>query len=76
MSRGKHSEAQMIGALKQMEAGRKVEGVFSASRSFQNENRPKKFVNFVRSKCYTELKSRNKETLQGAAPSGVCAFRF
>jgi len=27
MSRGKHTEAQMIGALKQMEAGRKVEDV-------------------------------------------------
>jgi putative transposase len=27
MSRGKHTEAQMIGALKQMEAGRKAEDV-------------------------------------------------
>jgi putative transposase len=27
MSRGKHTEAQMIGALKQVEAGRKVEDV-------------------------------------------------
>ena len=27
MSRGKHSEAEMIGALKQMEAGRKAEDV-------------------------------------------------
>ena len=27
MSRGKHSEAQMIGALKQLEAGRKAEDV-------------------------------------------------
>ena len=27
MSRGKHSEAQMIGALKQLEAGRKAEEV-------------------------------------------------
>ena len=27
MSKGKHTEAQMIGALKQMEAGRKAEDV-------------------------------------------------
>jgi putative transposase len=27
MSRGKHTESQMIGALKQMETGRKAEGV-------------------------------------------------
>jgi len=27
MSRGKHTEAQMIGAVKQMEAGRKAEDV-------------------------------------------------
>lgn len=64
MSKSKHREAQMIGALKQVEAGRKVEDV--APESVSGKPRPVQESQGQMNKCGTALggKILSKLTIQ------------
>lgn len=68
MSKSKHREAQMIGALKQVEAGRKVEDV--APESVSGKPRPVQESQGQMNKCGTALggKILSKLTIQRWKP--------